>query len=209
MPPGPASRQVGAGYALPVQDSHNSFGSMIIPDALSPDGREFWMRVGTAVLCGGAIGLERQLRGKASGVRTTIMICLGTSIFTGLGSIVALADPTRVLGQVVTGIGFLGAGVILTREGRVLGVTTASVIWVTAAIGCLIGFGYLKTSLVITMLTIALLLGVEFFEELLEKRTTRGTVREIEQTGAERRRTGGRRSGDMRGITAEHQQHQP
>lgn len=168
-----------------------------LPDALSPDGREFWMRVGTAVVCGGAVGLERQLRGKASGMRTSIMICLGTSIFTGLGSIVALSDPTRVLGQVVTGIGFLGAGVILTREGRILGVTTASVIWVTAAIGCLIGFGYLKTSLVVTLLTIALLLGVEFLEEVLEKRTSHRNVREAEQAGTERRRAWGRRSGDV------------
>lgn len=180
---------------------------LLIPDALSPDGREFWMRMGTAILCGGAVGLERQLRGKASGIRTSIMICLGTSLFTSLGSMVALADPTRVLGQVVTGIGFLGAGVILTREGRILGVTTASVIWVTAAIGCLIGFGYLKTALVVTMLTIALLLGVEFLEELLEKRNRGGTVREIEQPGADRRRPGwGRRSGDVRAMTGEHPQ---
>lgn len=169
-----------------------------LPDALSPDGREFWMRAGTAILCGGLLGLERQARGKASGIRTSIMICLGTSLFTGLGSVIALADPTRVLGQVVTGIGFLGAGVILTREGRILGVTTASVIWVTAAIGCLVGFGYLKTALVVTMMTIALLLGVEYMEELVEKRTNRRNVREVEGAGNERRRPGwGRRSGDL------------
>lgn len=171
-----------------------------LPDALSPDGREFWMRVGTAVLAGAAIGLERQARGKASGIRTSIMICLGTSLFTGLGAVVALADPTRVLGQVVTGIGFLGAGVILTREGRILGVTTASVIWVTAAIGCLIGFGYLKTALVVTLLTIALLLGVEYLEEVVERRTTRRNVREAEGEGTERRRAWGRRSGDVSTI---------
>jgi putative Mg2+ transporter-C (MgtC) family protein len=174
----------------------------MIPEALSPDSREFWLHLGTAVACGGVIGLERQIRGKASGIRTSIMICLGTSLFVALGATQPGADPTRVLGQVVTGIGFLGAGVILTREGRILGVTTAAVIWVTAAIGCLIGFGYLKTSLVITLVTIALLLGVEYLEELLERRRTRGNVREQEGAGDERRRAGwGRRSGDVPRLT--------
>lgn len=176
----------------------------MIPESLSPDSRVFWLHLGTAIVCGGVIGLERQIRGKASGVRTSIMICLGTSLFVALGATAVQADPTRVLGQVVTGIGFLGAGVILTREGRILGVTTAAVIWVTAAIGCLIGFGYLKTSLVITLVTIALLLGVEYLEELLERRDTRGNVREREGEGVERRRPGwGRRSGDVQSM-AEH-----
>lgn len=176
----------------------------MIPESLSPDSREFWLHLGTAVICGGVIGLERQIRGKASGVRTSIMICLGTSLFVALGATAVQADPTRVLGQVVTGIGFLGAGVILTREGRILGVTTAAVIWVTAAIGCLIGFGYLKTSLVITLVTIALLLGVEYLEELLERRHVRGNVREQEGAGPERRRAGwGRRSGDVQSMAEE------
>jgi putative Mg2+ transporter-C (MgtC) family protein len=117
------------------------------------------------------------------------------------------ADPTRVLGQVVTGIGFLGAGVILTREGRILGVTTAAVIWVLAAIGCLIGFGYLQTAMVISLLTLGVLLGVEAAESLLERRRNHGRVREMEGAGPERRRAAwGRRSGDVRNMPADTEQ---
>ena len=176
---------------------------LLIPESLSPDTRDFWLHLGTAVLCGGAIGIERQIRGKAAGARTSILICLGTSLFVALGATVSpeRADPTRVLGQVVTGIGFLGAGVILTREGRVLGVTTASVIWVLAAIGCLIGFGYLRTALVISLVTLGVLLGVEALETLLERRRNHGRVREYEGAGGgERRVAWGRRSGDVKRV---------
>ena len=174
------------------------------PEVLAPGNREFWLHIGTAVACGGAVGLERQLRGKASGVRTSILICLGTSLFVSLGATLApeRTDPTRVLGQVVTGIGFLGAGVILTREGRVLGVTTAAVIWLLAAIGCLVGVGYLSTALVITLVTIAVLLGVEALESLLERRAGSNLLREKEGEVAEQRRPGwGRRSGDIHSIS--------
>jgi putative Mg2+ transporter-C (MgtC) family protein len=178
----------------------------ITPESLSADSREFWLHLGTAVLCGGAIGLERQVRGKAAGARTSILICLGTSLFVAMGAtaVPERTDPTRVLGQVVTGIGFLGAGVILTREGRILGVTTAAVIWVLAAIGCLIGFGYLQTALVISLVTLAILLGVESMESLLERRRKHGQVREVEGAGSERRRPGwGRRSGDVSSIPSD------
>ena len=83
---------------------------MVIPDALSPGNQLFWRHIGTALLCGGIIGFERQYRGKVAGVRTSILICMGTSLFTTVGATLApdRVDPTRVLGQVVTGIGFLG-----------------------------------------------------------------------------------------------------
>jgi putative Mg2+ transporter-C (MgtC) family protein len=176
---------------------------LLIPEVFAPANREFWLHVGTSVICGGAVGLERQFHGKASGVRTSILICLGTSLFVAMGATAApdRTDPTRVLGQVVTGIGFLGAGVILTREGRVLGVTTAAVIWLLAAIGCLVGLGYLAAALVITLLTLAVLLGVEGIESLLERSGRSGGTREIEGAGAERRRAWGRRSGDIRSAT--------
>jgi uncharacterized membrane protein YhiD involved in acid resistance len=110
---------------------------MLPSDPLSPESLTFWIRVGAAVLCGGVIGIERQSRGKVAGVRTSILITLGTTMFVTLAASLQTegSDPTRVLGQVVTGIGFLGAGVILAREGRILGVTTASVIWVLAGLG--------------------------------------------------------------------------
>lgn len=139
---------------------------MQISDAMDPFALDFWLRVGTAALCGGLLGLERQIRGKPAGIRTSILICLGTQFFVLLGSSfdTAEADPTRVLGQVVTGIGFLGAGVILTREGLVLGVTSASVIWILAAIGALIGGGQAPAALAVTLVVLITLVGVEWLE---------------------------------------------
>src|ERR687886_611542 len=132
-------------------------------DPLDPQSSEFWLRLGTSVLCGGIVGLERQLRGKAAGIRTSILICMGTQLFVGLGASFSgdRVDPTRVLAQVVTGIGFVGGGVILARDGAVIGVTSAAVIWVLAALGSLIGLGHLLAALVLTLVTVGLLIGVE------------------------------------------------
>jgi putative Mg2+ transporter-C (MgtC) family protein len=133
---------------------------------LDPLAYPFWQTVGLAVACGGLVGVERQLRGKAAGVRTSILICLGTALFVRLGASVTDgdADPTRVIGQVVTGVGFLGAGVILAREGVVHGVTTAAVIWVLAAIGAMIGIGHFVAALAVAAVAVAILTGVEFLE---------------------------------------------
>jgi putative Mg2+ transporter-C (MgtC) family protein len=150
-----------------------------MPDFLSLDSREFWLRILVAILAGAVIGMERQIRGKVAGVRTSILICLGTEIFVSLGSSFAgeTADPTRVLGQVVTGIGFLGAGVILARGDRILGVTTASVIWILAAIGSMIGLGYLEPALVITLVTVLVLVGVEKIDKMARDKPGRGSGR--------------------------------
>jgi putative Mg2+ transporter-C (MgtC) family protein len=136
-------------------------------DLLDPLSPQFWIRVGASVLCGGLIGLERQLRGKPAGIRTSILICMGTQFFVLLGSSFdpENADPTRVLGQVVTGIGFLGAGVILTREGIVIGVTSAATIWLLAAVGATIGLGFLPAALAISFTTVGILVGVEKLEK--------------------------------------------
>lgn len=135
-------------------------------DLLDPLSQHFWIRVGVSILCGGVIGLERQLRGKPAGIRTSILICMGTQFFVLLGSgfVPGNVDPARVLGQVVTGIGFLGAGVILTREGLVIGVTSAAVIWMLAAIGATIGLGYIPAAIAISFVTVGILVGVEQLE---------------------------------------------
>jgi putative Mg2+ transporter-C (MgtC) family protein len=152
-------------------------------DPLDPDTQVFWLRLGTAILCGGIIGLERQLRGKAAGIRTSILICLGTQLFVSLGSSFGgeRVDPTRVLGQVVTGIGFLGGGVILAREGAVIGVTSAAVIWVLAALGSLIGLGHLVAAMVLSVVTVGLLIGVELLESIFRRLREGATDRELEQ----------------------------
>ena len=151
-------------------------------DALNPETRAFWLHLGTAVMCGGVIGVERQLRGKAAGIRTSILICLGTSIFVSLGASLGAdqADPTRVLAQVVSGIGFVGGGVILAREGLIIGVTSAAVIWVLAALGALIGLGHLLATIVLTLATLGILLGVELLEGAFRRLREGATDRELE-----------------------------
>lgn len=127
-----------------------------------------WSRVGMALLCGGVIGLERQLRGKPAGMRTSSLVCLGTTMFVYLGlglSGVSGGDATRVLGQVVTGVGFLGAGVIMTRNGLVTGVTSAAVIWVLAATGAAVGAGRFGAAFSIAIATVSILVGVEWLEK--------------------------------------------
>lgn len=135
-----------------------------------PFARLFWQTTGLAVVCGAIVGLERQLRGKVAGVRTSILICLSTALFVHLGASVvgSQADPTRVLGQVVTGVGFLGAGVMLTRNGQVHGVTTAAVIWMLAAIGATIGLGHFLAAMVLSTVTVSLLTGIDFLEGRLQ-----------------------------------------
>jgi putative Mg2+ transporter-C (MgtC) family protein len=118
------------------------------------------LRGGVAVLCGGVIGLERERRGKPAGFRTNILICLGAALYMLVGELVATAqktpglDPTRIAAQVVSGIGFLGAGTIVHSRGAVLGLTSAATIWVVAGIGLLIGAGFPSLGLLATLLVV-------------------------------------------------------
>ena len=133
---------------------------------MDPLTSQFWIAIGVAVLCGGIVGFERQMRGKPAGIRTNILICLGTTIFVKLSTLYSgqNADMTRVLGQVVTGIGFLGAGVILSRGGRVKGVTSAAVIWTLAGIGAMIGFGLFIPAVALAVVTVVILTVIEYLE---------------------------------------------
>ncbi len=122
----------------------------------------FWeaMRdVVTAILCGGAIGLERQLLGKPAGMRTCIVIVLTTALFVTLGEYATNGngDPSRVVTGIVTGVGFLGGGVIYSQGGRLQGITTASLIWALAAIGVTIGYGYPITAVITTAIIMIVL----------------------------------------------------
>jgi len=105
---------------------------------------ESFARLGIATVCGAAIGAERELTEQAAGLRTHIMVCIGSCLFT-IASINGFhshtVDPSRVAAQIVTGIGFLGAGAILRERGSIHGLTTAASVWVTAAVGLAIGAG--------------------------------------------------------------------
>ncbi|GAB3028003.1 MgtC/SapB family protein [Bowmanella dokdonensis] len=125
-----------------------------------------WQEVATALVCGLIIGLERQLRGKPAGIRTSTLIVLGTYVFIAVSVSInnASTDPSRTIGQVITGVGFLGAGVILTRDGIVLGVTSAATIWMLAAIGVCIGLGHDMTAIKLSVLTVVVLVGIDLLE---------------------------------------------
>lgn len=123
--------------------------------------------VGTALLCGFIVGIERQLAGKPAGIRTSSLICLGAYCFVAIGSLVAEeAEVARIVAQIVTGIGFIGAGVILAREGSIIGVTSAAVIWVLAGIGILIGFDRYLSAIFLSLVTVGILTGVNLMEKV-------------------------------------------
>lgn len=131
----------------------------------------FIVQLGAAIVCGGIVGFERQLRGKAVGIRTGILICLATQVFVRLSVLLGTSDsdPTRVVGQVVTGVGFLGAGVILARGGAITGVTSAAVVWMLAAIGSTIGVGRPAEGLLLSLLVVTILTGVRLLESAFKR----------------------------------------
>ncbi|MEE8059396.1 MAG: MgtC/SapB family protein [Pseudomonadales bacterium] len=126
-----------------------------------------WGAIGAALFCGTVIGLERQLRGKPVGIRTSSLIVLGTYLFIAVSSTVNndVTDPTRVIGQVVTGIGFLGAGVMLAKEGVVVGATSAAAIWTLAAIGVCIAMVDEWVAIKMSLIVVVILYGVDWLEE--------------------------------------------
>jgi putative Mg2+ transporter-C (MgtC) family protein len=130
---------------------------------------DFWVKIFVSIICGGIIGLERQIRGKPAGIRTSILICLGTEVFVSYGTSLPSGDQYRVLAQVVTGVGFLGAGLMISQEGTVRGVTSAAVIWVLAAIGSTIGLGHFREAIVLALITVGVLSGVEYLENSIRR----------------------------------------
>ncbi len=123
------------------------------------------LKILLAVTAGGLIGIEREYRDKAAGFRTLIFICSGACLFTLLSARFAPdTDPNRIAANIVTGVGFLGAGVILRDGGKVIGLTTAAAIWLTAAVGMAVGGGeYLLAGFMVitTMIVLWLLPSVE------------------------------------------------
>ncbi len=126
------------------------------------------VRLLVAIILGGAIGLNRQQLGKAAGLRTHILVCVGSALFVlaGLEAQMYSADLSRIVQGVVTGIGFLGGGVILklTRKRQIRGVTTAATVWLTCGVGIAVGFGlHLLAALTVALalLVLAVLRRVE------------------------------------------------
>src|SRR5256885_9191561 len=124
---------------------------------------------GLAILCGGWIGLEREISGKPAGLRTNILICVGATLFTSLSVTLSLGrgDPARIAAQILPGVGFIGAGTILHTRGSVTGLTSAATIWVVAAIGMALGAQSYFEAIGATLLVVAVLQGLRHVERLV------------------------------------------
>jgi putative Mg2+ transporter-C (MgtC) family protein len=135
---------------------------------------KFLPRLAAAMICGLILGAEREFRNKPAGLKTLVLLCLGSCVFVVTGEMLLLqsapggagpaGDPTRVLGQIVTGVGFIGAGVIMHATRTVTGITTAASIWLAAAIGAAIGCGYYIFGFLVTLSSVAFLLCAGPFE---------------------------------------------
>jgi putative Mg2+ transporter-C (MgtC) family protein len=129
---------------------------------------EVFTRLLVAAALGGIIGLERELTGKEAGLRTMILICVGSALFTEMSQVLGAgsgADSTRIASNIVTGIGFLGAGTILHQGATVKGLTTAATIWVAAAVGMAAGAGDYVRATGTTILVLLILVPLRWWEE--------------------------------------------
>ena len=140
---------------------------------------ELIQRLLTAAVLGGVLGFERELRQKSAGLRTNILIAIGSALFTLMSYEIAGdapgADPSRVAAQIVTGIGFLGAGAIMRTNGGVQGLTTAATVWVNAAVGVAAGGGEYHLAYIATAITVAVLFVLEPVETLIDRRFRKET----------------------------------
>ncbi|MCJ7730486.1 MAG: MgtC/SapB family protein [Sedimentisphaerales bacterium] len=123
-----------------------------------------------AVCCGAAIGLERQFKRKPAGLRTNVLICLGAAVFTIISERMAGGQDsiTRIAAQIVTGVGFLGAGAVIQDRGGIHGLTTAATIWLVASIGMACGARLYGLAIITTVLAIVVLLGLAQVEKHLK-----------------------------------------
>lgn len=129
-----------------------------------------------ASILGGAIGLERELSGKEAGLRTNMLICVGATLLTIISLRVGLfavyeggevmADPSRIMASIISGIGFLGAGTIIQARGNITGLTTAATLWVVAAIGIAVGSGVYVISVGSTFFVLGVLIPLGYAEDL-------------------------------------------
>src|SRR5437773_1839855 len=126
-----------------------------------------------AAILGGIIGIEREIRDKPAGLRTNILICVGSTLFMSISTKVAQVlggDPTRIAAQIISGIGFLGAGAVLQSHGFVLGLTTAATIWVVAGVGMALGSGMYMVAVFATAMSLITLYFLSFVEDRIQGR---------------------------------------
>ena len=129
-----------------------------------------------SVLVGGIIGIEREYQLKSAGLRTMILVTLGACIFTMLSrNLGEPGSPDRIAANIITGIGFVGAGVIFKEENRVSGLTTAVTIWICAALGMTIGAGYYQEATIGSVVVFLLLIMFKYIQDVIDRISTRYT----------------------------------
>jgi putative Mg2+ transporter-C (MgtC) family protein len=121
-----------------------------------------------SVLLGLLIGAEREYRNKSAGLRTFILVCFGSCLFTILSIKIGVQNPDRLAANIITGIGFLGAGVIFKGDNKIDGITTATTIWATASIGMAVGSGYVYLSLLGTGLVLLILSALIYLQNFID-----------------------------------------
>ena len=144
---------------------------------------DFFLRVSAALFSGVLIGIERELRNKNAGLKTNALVALGAAVFVVISiqfRDTAGVDVTRVLGQVVTGIGFIGAGVILHKGTTVRGLTTAATIWCSAGAGCLAAVGFYKELAVLTIMIIFVNVIFGALDDYINRRLDRDPKNKVE-----------------------------
>ncbi|MDQ1859349.1 MULTISPECIES: MgtC/SapB family protein [unclassified Chryseobacterium] len=121
-----------------------------------------------SVILGLFIGAEREYRNKSAGLRTFILVCFGACLFTILSIKIGVANPDRLAANIITGIGFLGAGVIFKGDNKIEGITTATTIWATASIGMAVGSGYVYIALLGTALVLIVLSALTYLQNFID-----------------------------------------
>lgn len=128
-----------------------------------------------SIILGGLIGFDREKKMKSAGIKTNILICLGSTLYTFMAYLnfdkfntFSQGDPSRVAAQIISGIGFLGAGAIIQARGKIIGLTTAATIWVVAAIGVTIGSGYPILAMIVTTAILCILKFLQPIYRLIE-----------------------------------------
>lgn len=135
-----------------------------------------------SILCGSILGLEREIRGKSAGFRTLAIICFGSTIFTICSYLLGVHDNRdRIAANIITGVGFLGAGVIFRNSINVSGITTAASIWISAAIGMLVGIGEFVFAGISVVLSLFILFAMDYLQFWIDFRFQHRTYRIILQ----------------------------
>ncbi len=159
------------------------------------DGKEVLLRLGLAALCGGLIGLERERKDWAAGLRTHMMVCVGACLVMIVSAYafhdvlkegLIMLDPSRVAAQIVSGVGFIGAGAILfSKQGTIRGLTTAAGLWTVAAIGMAVGGGLYFAGAATTVIALVILWGLQPLEQRYLRRFKQATLRVVVEPHAD------------------------